>query len=103
MVLILHTALVLLFRRRGRHPPEVLEFPRVELFALLLMTQPIGQSAASANLRCRLIMPWIVQTTLGSCSRMLRCLRWFGVLMYLVQADCRNLSPACRPVCKSTA
>ena len=47
VVLVLHAALVLFYRRRGRHPPELLEFPRVELFAMLLMTQPIGQSAAS--------------------------------------------------------
>jgi hypothetical protein len=46
----LHILVVLYFRRRGRHPPEMLEFPRVELFALLLMIQPIAQSAASANL-----------------------------------------------------
>jgi len=49
VVLVLHAALVLFYRRRGRHPPELLEFPRVELFAMLLMTQPIGQSAASKS------------------------------------------------------
>ena len=53
-VLVLHTMVVLYFRRRGRHPPEMLEFPRVELFALLLMIQPIAQSAASATLDCEL-------------------------------------------------
>ena len=57
VVIVLHAVLVLFYRGRGRHPPELLEFPRVELFALLLLTQPIGQSAASEPATCHYTPP----------------------------------------------
>lgn len=45
-LLVLHVLLVVAFRCFHRHPPSLLEFPRLELLLLLTMMQPIGQAAA---------------------------------------------------------
>ena len=42
---VLHVLLILLCRVYNRHPPPLLEFPRLELLMFLLVTQPVGQLA----------------------------------------------------------
>lgn len=47
---VLHVALILLCRAWNRHPPPMLEFPRLELFMFMFVTQPVGQLAGRKSL-----------------------------------------------------
>lgn len=47
---VLHVLLILLCRVYNRHPPPLLEFPRLELLMFLLITQPVGQLAGRGRL-----------------------------------------------------
>lgn len=49
--IVLHTLLVLAFRCFHRHPPAILEFPRLELFMLLFMVSVL-QGASVRYCRC---------------------------------------------------
>ena len=53
---VLHVALILLCRVYNRHPPPLLEFPRLELLMFLLITQPVGQLAGRGRLHHRLVV-----------------------------------------------
>ncbi len=51
VLIVLHIVIVLVCRRMGLPgPPQVLEFPRLELWLSLALLQPFGQACGRASL-----------------------------------------------------
>jgi hypothetical protein len=82
---VLHVALILLCRVYNRHPPPLLEFPRLELLMFLLITQPVGQLAGRGRL--------LVSSLVSACY-VFACTSHAAALALFLVRSWPNLHPA---------